>query len=76
MDEVGVDLGGGERAVFEAAAEDDDGVGMSNGVVDDPGVCGPAQEGGAKSKAESGEKDYETTDYKTTGPQAARPLSG
>lgn len=75
VDEVGVDSGGGEGAVFESATEDNDRIGVGNGVVDDPGVGGGAQQRGAENKAESGEQDYETTGPKDDGPQAARPLA-
>jgi hypothetical protein len=67
--------GGFKRSDFQSAAQDHDGVRPLQRLIDNPGVGQAGEEGGTESKAESGEKDYETTGPQDYGPQAAGPLA-
>src|SRR5207249_10306084 len=71
---VTVKFGGGKGPGFETAAEQDDGIGFLQGVIDNPEAGGGAEEGDAE-KVESGEKDHETTGQKDNGPEEAAPAA-
>jgi hypothetical protein len=71
LDQVGVDSGGGERAVFEPTAEDHDGIGVGHRIVDDPGPGDSAQERSTENKAESRKQKAEKDEPEETAKPAA-----
>jgi hypothetical protein len=70
---VGEEARGGEGTIFEAATEDIDGVGIGDGVVDDPGGGGAAEQGCA---AEIDRKEQETESGAQGDPAAESSTAG